>query len=427
VVERQRAVKVLHLSALDSQTGAGIAAARIHEGLRARNVDSRFCVAYSLVGLDSAFTPKITLLGRADRLARRKIDGWLVRLYSPDYDNVLSTGIGGLDIRRIVARVQPDILQLHWIGGNSFSLGSLSGVKVPVVWRLPDMWPFCGLEHYESNPQKYVDSPKFGIRLSRPYFDISEFFRYRKLATYRTIRDMRIVCPSRWLMSEVKRSALLGSRDVSRIPTSCDTASFLPKDRRASRKALGIPVDKFVVLVGATSMRTRWKGLDLFVNAMAQVGRDPSVKSAVGIHVVSFGKDPFQAPELNGLLSIEHFGQVKDRRLMSILYNAADVFVAPSRMENLSNAVLEALSCGTPVVAFNVGGMPDMIEHKSNGFLASPFDTSNLADGIRWAIDRRDDEKIRDAARNKILKEFSLENEINQYIDLYGKLLASTN
>ena len=413
-------MKILHLSALDGQTGAGIAAARIHEGLRASGVESRFCVAYPSIGVEGAFTPKATLLDRADRLTRCAIDNWLVRRYSPGYS---STGIGGLSIRKLVARERPDILQLHWIGGNTFRLGSLSGIQVPVVWRLPDMWPFCGVEHYEPDPQRYVRAPRLAISLSPPFFDVSEFFRYRKLAVYQTIQDLRVVCPSRWTISEVKRSALLGSRDVSHIPTSCDTTLFSLKDRSACRKSLNIPLDKVIVLVGATSMGTNWKGLDLFISAMAQLGKNPGVKRTADIHVLSFGKDPFRASELNGFVSVEHLGLVKDRRLMSILYSAADVFVAPSRMENLSNAVLESLSCGTPVVAFDIGGMPDMIEHKNNGFLALPFDSSQLANGIQWAIDRRGDEEIRQAARNKILKNFSLKSEIDQYIDLYTDCL----
>jgi glycosyltransferase involved in cell wall biosynthesis len=109
---------------------------------------------------------------------------------------------------------------------------------------------------------------------------------------------------------------------------------------------------------------------------------------------------------------------------MSIIYNAADVFVAPSRMENLANTVLESLASGTPVVAFDVGGMPDLIEHKRNGFLAAPFDTVQLAEGIRWAIDQRENNVIREMSRNRIVEEFSLEKEIDQYIDLYDKLIA---
>jgi glycosyltransferase involved in cell wall biosynthesis len=423
-------MKILHLSKHDGEFGAAIAAARIHAGLRARGLVSRFCVTDPLVGLEGAFSPTVTsnLVDRAEEVARRVMDRWLVRRYSggsPGYQSVLSTGIVGFDIRKIVARERPDILQLHWIGGDSFRLGSLSGVRVPVVWRLPDMWPICGLEHYEPDSQRYVEPPRWGIHLSQPFFDSSEFVRYHKQAIYRTIGQMRIVCASRWLMSEVKRSALLGSRDVSQIPTGCDTTLFSPKDRSACRKRLEMSLDKFVVLVGATNMRLHWKGFDLFVDAMAQVARNRESGSAVGLHVASVGEDPFEAPELNALVSIEHFGRVKDRQLMSVLYNAADVFVAPSRMENLSNAVLESLSCGTAVVAFDVGGMRDAIEHKRNGFLASPFDTSRLAEGIRWAINRRNDEEIRDAARHKIQKEFSLKSEIDQFIDLYTRLIAS--
>jgi glycosyltransferase involved in cell wall biosynthesis len=418
-------LKVLHLSALDGQTGAGIAAARIHAGLLARGVDSRFCVAFPSCGLPASFSPEVTLLDRAARIVRGRVDNWILRRHARDYDYVLSTGIVGFDIGRIVARERPDIVQLNWIGGNSFRLGSLSGIRTPVVWRLSDMWPFCGLEHCEPDAELYVEAPRRGAGLLRTRRDGSERVRCRKKAIYRTILELRLVCPSRWLAAETKRSALLGDRPVELIPTSCDTTLFTPKSQSACREVLGMAPDKIVVLVGATSMGTRWKGLDLFFDALAQVATTAADKSGADIQVVTFGKDAFDAPQLNGLVSIEHLGQIRDRRLMSALYNAADVFVAPSRMENLANTVLESLSCGTPVVAFDIGGMPDMIEHKINGFLATPFDTASLAEGINWVIDRRGDGTIRAAARNKVLREFSLDKEIGHYVDLYAKVLAA--
>src|SRR5262249_6839269 len=249
----------------------GIAAARIHEGLRARGVASRFCVTDPLVGLEDAFSPTVTsnFVGRADQVARRAMDRWLLQRYSggsPGYKSVLSTGIVGFDIRRIVARERPDILQLHWIGGNSFRLASMSGVRVPIVWRLADMWPLCGLEHYEPDHQKYVKPPRRWMRMNPIFFDSSEFVRYSKQATYRKITGMKIVCPSRWLMSEAKRSALLRYHDVIRIPTSCDTTLFSLKDRTASRKALGMPLDKFVVLVGRRSIAHRISSASLNVS-----------------------------------------------------------------------------------------------------------------------------------------------------------------
>ena len=125
---------------------------------------------------------------------------------------------------------------------------------------------------------------------------------------------------------------------------------------------------------------------------------------------------------MEGLASVRHMGPIKDRRLMAILYAAADVFVAPSRMENLANTVLESLACGTPVVAFDIGGMPDMIDHKVNGFLAPPFKTGELAEGIRWAQAQRGNDAVRHAARRKILQDFSPAQETDKYIALYDRV-----
>src|SRR5262249_33105401 len=152
-------LKVLHFSALDGETGAGIAAARIHEGLLARGVQSRFCVANPVVGLNNAFTPHITTFGRAARRACHAWDRWMLP-YAAAGDYVLSTGACGFDIGAIVARERPDIVQLHWIGGNTFRLSSMANVDVPAVWRLSDQWPFCGVQHLEPDPETYVNAPR---------------------------------------------------------------------------------------------------------------------------------------------------------------------------------------------------------------------------------------------------------------------------
>ena len=414
-------MKVLHFSALDGQTGAGVAAARIHQGLLARGIDSRFCVVHPAAGLENAFTPTITITGRISRKAQHSLDNWMLRPLATGYDYVLSTGACGFDIGRIVDRECPDIVQLHWIGGNSFRLSSLAGIRKPVVWRLSDQWPFCGVQHLEPDATAYVSKP-----LRNPFWistrkGLSEHVRHRKAAIYEQIDKLVLVCPSRWLASETKTSALLGSRPVELIPTSCDAALFSPKDRNACRAALGLPADKSIVLVGATSMATRWKGFDLFLAAIRQFcERTP----ARAIEILTFGKDAFDAPLPKDLVHVWHLGPVRDRRLMSVLYNAADVFAAPSRMENLANTVLESLACGTPAVAFAIGGMPDMIDHRKNGFLAAPFSTAEFADGIDWALGQRSGENIRMVCRQKVLDGFAIDREVQSYISLYEKLLC---
>jgi glycosyltransferase involved in cell wall biosynthesis len=417
-------LKVLHFSATDGHTGAGGAAARIHQGLLTRGVESRFCVVHPTVGLENSFTPQISLFGRAVRKARRTLDDWMIRRVAKGYDYLLSTGACGFDIAKIVRQERPDIVQLHLMGFNTFRLATLSGIRKPVVWRFPDQWAFCGLPHYEPNPDNYSTPPSSSPIWSGPWTNLSEHVRYRKSKTYSSIDQLVLVCPSGWLAAETKRSALLGKRPIELIPTSCDTTLFSPKDRNVCRTALGLSPDSYIILVGAGSLELRSKGLDLFLEAMANICKQPPAGPA--LEIVTFGKDAFNATRLGDCVHVSHLGHVSDRRLLSIIYNAADVFAAPSRMENLANTVLESLACGTPVIAFDIGGMPDVIEHKVNGYLAPPFNTVAFADGIRWCLAQRDREGIRFACRDKVLQGFSREQEIDRYISLYESLVCGS-
>jgi glycosyltransferase involved in cell wall biosynthesis len=385
-------------------------------------VESRFCVANPVVGLKNAFTPPITILGRAARRGQHALDRWMLRHAAAGYDYVLSTGACGFDIGKIVRAERPDIVQLHWIGGKTFRLWSMANVDIPIVWRLSDQWPFCGVQHLEPDPNTYVNAPRAVSWFNRRR-EVSEYVRHAKQGSYAKVASLTLACPSRWLASETKRSALLGQRPIELIPTSCDTDAFSIKDRNVCRTALGLSPRKHIVLVGATSMATRWKGPDLFVEAIQRLSAESSDPRP--LQVISFGKDAFDARLLSGPVEVTHLGPIKDRRLMSILYGAADVFAAPSRMENLSNAVLEALACGTPVVAFAIGGMPDMIDHQVNGFLAPPFETSEFAEGLRFTLQQRDRSDIRAACRQKVLNSFSREQEIERYVALYRRLLSA--
>lgn len=413
-------MKVLHFSALDGQTGAGVAAARIHQGLLARGVDSRFCVVHPTVGLQNAFTPNVSIANRIARKAQRALDSWMLRPLATGYDYVLSTGACGFDIGKIVDRECPDIVQLHWIAGNSFRLSSLSRIRKPVVWRLSDQWPFCGVQHLEPDPAAYVSPPVRNPLWISTRRGLSEQIRRRKAAIYRHIDRLVLVCPSRWLLAETRRSALLGGRRIERIPTSCDTELFSPRDRGICRSVLGLPADEPILLLGATTISTRWKGADLLADAVINLSGDGAKSQR--LRIVTFGASRLDAPGLTGFADITHFGPVKDRRLMSILYSAADLFCAPSRMENLANTVLESLACGTPVVAFAIGGMPDMIDHGANGYLAPPFDTADFAKGIAWGLAQRGRQDLRDACRKKITEQFSLDQEIEAYLRLYESL-----
>lgn len=407
-------MKILHFSADNSNNGAGYAAARIHRGLLQREINSRFCAHFLTAPLEHAFTPAVSL-ARAVRLkATRTIDRQLARGAVKTNVPVLTSGLVGHDMGKIIAAEQPDVVQLHWICGGSFRLTSLAGNRVPIVWRLADMWAFCALDHYTDDATRYASAAAPAAR--SPF---EKLVWSAKKRTYARLGALVVACPSKWMATEARRSELLGERPIVVVPTGCDTDEFRPRDRAQCRSVLDLPPDEPIILVGAADLSSLWKGADLAVDALAKVaanrprGQPP--------RIVSFGFSPLES--LRGTrLAQTHFGSVLDRRLMALLYNAADVFVAPSRMENLANTVLESLSCGTPVVAFDIGGMPDAIDHQRNGYLARPFDTGDLAHGIDWVLECPDPAQLRATARRKIVDGFSLAQEIDGYERIYKEL-----
>ncbi len=416
-------MKITHFSAAHEGTGAANAATRIHRECLRLGMRSRMWVTQP-----GSEEPEVRVLrrrgGLAGRLCERFERQWETRLLADVQarsDYVLSTGRFGHDAARVARADAPDLVQLHWIAGGSFRLARLPGIAVPIVWRLPDMWPFCGVEHLMEDSRRFTEgySPA-----NRPAdltgTDISAWAWENKRRTYAHLRSLTIVTPSRWLADCVRRSALLRDRNVVVIKTGCDTSTFRPREQAACRHVLDLPADRRIILAGATCMKTRWKGGDLLVQAINQLAGSATTP----FELVLFGQGG-EAIQQQVKCPVRCLGKVKSEQLMAALYAAADVFVAPSRMENMANTVLEAMACGAPCVAFDIGGMPDMIEPGVNGELAKAFDTGELAHGIR-AILNQPAPARRAAARRKIELEFSVAEQGRQYHALYQSLLPAS-
>ena len=116
-------------------------------------------------------------------------------------------------------------------------------------------------------------------------------------------------------------------------------------------------------------------------------------------------------------------GSLHDDVSLVTLYSAVDVMIVPSLQENLSNAIMESLSCGTPIVSFDIGGNSDMIEHKLNGYLAKPFESKDLAHGIEWVLNNPNYDELCVNAREKVLKEFDSVVVARKYVELYEEML----
>ncbi len=199
------------------------------------------------------------------------------------------------------------------------------------------------------------------------------------------------------------------------IPNGLDLQKFKPIDKSKAKEDLNLPVDKNLILFGAmNSIKDKRKGFQYLKSAINVLSEDLDFEAIV---FGNSGKDS----QLN--IPINYMGNFPDNMLTK-LYSAADVFVAPSVQDNLPNTVMESLACGTPSVAFDIGGMSDMIEHKLTGYLAQPFDAEDLAKGITWVIeDEKRWQALSHQARQKVEDEFTMESVAQRYAELYMKVL----
>jgi glycosyltransferase involved in cell wall biosynthesis len=411
-------MKILHLSTYDTHGGAARATHRIHTALRQAGIDSsmmtaekwgrdptvlRFPVRFS--GTKRRWAEKILCLQHASKQVLRSM-------------NIFPSGL-----HQQVNQSDADLVHLHWIHDEMISISEIARISKPIVWTLHDMWAFCGTEHYEelNNPGRYIQGY---TKDNRPENhggpDIDAWAWHRKKHCLKPL-NIHFVTPSRWLAACVKNSALFSGHRVTTIGNCLDTDVFSPVDCRLARKLLGLPADRKLLLFGAAfSIGNMRKGYDLLHETLERLA---GWSHKGDCEAVVFGDNQVSAGNLP--LKTHFVGRIKHDALMALFYSAADVFVAPSRQDNLPNTVLEALACGLPCVAFRVGGLGDLVDHRQNGYLAKPFDTGELARGIQWLLE--DEERLvrfGTAARNKVENSFSRSRIASQHIRLYKKVLA---
>jgi glycosyltransferase involved in cell wall biosynthesis len=290
----------------------------------------------------------------------------------------------------------------------------------PIVWTLHDSWPFCGVCHYFADCNRYEsecgDCP---LLHSSKKKDLSYKVWKTKMQTYKQL-DLHIVAPSQWLGLCAKHSSLFGQFPVSVIPNCIDTDVFYPQNNNKISPRWDaiekIKAEKKIVLYGAmNALKDKRKG---FKNLLAALQMIDKIGANNNIQLVVFGSDK-TGLILNTKIPIEYVGYLTNTDEIVSLFSLSDVMVVPSLDENLSCAIMESLSCQTPVVAFNIGGNSDMIDHQINGYLAKEHDDSDLARGILWCLANNEGNHLGIAGRKKVIEKFSPEVVGKQYLDLY--------
>lgn len=405
-------LKCLHINATDVQGGAARAAYRIHCCLLEAGVISG-------MGVDRRYTDDPTVQGpislarRLSVVLRPRLGALFARSLVTQNSIIHSPALLSSRWPSRLNRSDAAVVNLHWLGAEMMSVADIARIRKPIVWTLHDMWAFCGAEHYSEDDRWRVGYRRDNRPAHESGFDLNRWVWNRKRRLWRI--PMHIVTPSRWLADCVRESALMGEWPVTVVPNAIDVDTWTPIEQGLARELLRLPKDRPLLVFGAMGGgRDPRKGFDLLRKAL------PALKAELPeLELVVFGqRAPREMVELG--FPCHYTGHLHDDISLRLWYSAADVFVLPSRQDNLPNTALEAHACGTPMVAFDIGGLADIVSHRHTGYLAEPFDTEDLAAGIHWVLS--DSERLAMLGRNaraRAVERFAYPVVAAQYRSVY--------
>lgn len=412
-------MRPLLLSTYDRGGGAALAALRLHRGLRAAGADSQMLVQFrsghdiGTIGPRNSLDHLRAAMGAIAE--RQRLRNYTLRSkdFSPHW---LSSGVPGR-----VRALAPDVVHLHWVSYGQLSIEDIARLNAPIVWTMHDMWPFTGGCHYSAGCARFLEScgacPALSSNTQR---DLSRTIWQRKKSAWDRL-NMQIVAPSRWLADCARKSSLFNGRDVTVIPNMLDTDLFKPNDQVMMRRLFNLPEGKRLVLFGAVqSLITDRKGAKHLLAALEQL----RTLTQEPVELVVFG----QSGPVAGIdfpLPVHYMGSFADETSLAALYSAVDLVVTPSMEDNLPNVAMEALACGRPCVAFDIGGLPDLIEHERSGYLAWPGDAEDLARGMLYCLDALRWPDLSRAARANVLASYAPNIVIGQHVALYERLIKT--
>ncbi|MGI9436523.1 MAG: glycosyltransferase family 4 protein [Geminicoccaceae bacterium] len=422
--DSSRRLRVTHFCQNDQIGGGPLASYRLHRALLGQGVDSRMLVMKTHRDDPTVETMGHAGLGRIIETPARIVDRLPLRAYSRRTRDVIwSPGwfsmAGTLSCRAID---RADLLSLYWINGGFLSIsaiGRLLRLGKPVVWRLSDLWPFTGGCHHAGGCRGYEHicgrCPQLG---SRSEIDLAT--RLQQAKTRWPTERLVVVSPSRWLGNLAGNSAVFADCRIEQIATGIDIETFTPRNRADARRVLGLPPDRTLVLFGANNgVRNPKKGFPLLIEALEQLS---ALGKADDVDLVVFGQK--EQPLLPLALPIHMMGTIYSESTKALLFSAADIFATPSLEENLPNTVIEAMACGTPTVAFDVGGTNELIEHKSNGYLAKAGDSADFCQGLAFLLkEPHDMMDVGERARRFIVDNHNGRDAASRYLSLYTDLL----
>ena len=430
-------LNVTQLGFSDKIGGAAIASLRLNEALNQNNsldVSSSLRVSSKITNITEVHelfnSPLLKFWNkRLPSLNQKLILNFKSKYNSYNNYALLPTGL--YSHIKSYLRTKTDIVNMHWLGSNMLSIWEIGMLPSNILWTMHDQWAFCGGEHYDTNSIMGSDKDGVSSRFARSYtaksrsttesgFDINRLCWNLKKRFWTNFNPM-IICPSNWMKSCVEKSVLFEASKIRVIPNCIDTNKWLAIDKSLARNLLGLQQEAKILLFGAFSdLSDKRKGGDLLIASINHLIATNNYRSNVQLLV--FG--PSSRVMSRNLKCPVHFlGHLDNDISLIAAYSAADVVLLPSRLDNLPNVGLEAFSCSTPLVAFNSGGVVDIVDDMMDGRISPDFSPISFSACISWCIDDPDRLfRLGINARKKAVSKWSYNRISNLYFEAYSDL-----
>lgn len=412
-------MKVRHLTRTDGMGGADRAALRLHEAMRAAGVDSHLVVQEKYADGQDVHGPVGNVAKAVSRL-RPYLDSlplWVrgLRPRTPFNVQWMSTPM------RHIRDVAAEVTHLHYVTDGFVRIEDLPQLGRPIVWTLHDMWPFTGGCHYTGGCTRVAQECGRCPQLnSEKDHDLSWRGWRRKRSAFAAAHPV-FVASSRWTLNQARQSSLLKDAHIEHIPNGIDLRTFSPMARKLTRERLGLPVKgRIILFLQSGHGRDPRKGGSYLLEALRHV---TALGGAKDLTLLTMGGFRPTADELQGVAGL-HVPRVRDEISLSLYYAAADVTAVPSVEDALPNVAMESMACGTPCIGFTIGGMPELIRHAVDGYLAVERDATDLARGLDFVLgDEGRHATLASEARQSAVEKFDRSLMVDRHLRLYQRLL----
>ena len=411
-------MKVVHVSSSDRNGGACIAGYRQHRALCEAGVDSEMLVLRKETIDDSVnrFEPSSNLASRARRAVHRMTTSVTRRMWGLNSEFNESRGAYAKSVASSISAADVVNLQ-HTSGFVDYTefVANLSP-SIPLVITLHDFSAITGGCYYPGTCHRFEAECKECPLLKRhSSFDLAALGASRRNRAYRSRsrKSLRFVADSSWLGTKAKSSSLCSAFDVDVIHYGVDTGIFTPIDRQLARTALGLSHDRLIIGFSAANVANPRKGMAYLLAALKGLRGDPML--------LCWGHS--YPTELQSFSHI-HLGNQSSEQILALAYSAADLCAVPSLEEAFGQTALESLACGTPAVAFNAGGLTDIVIHERTGLVVEVGNTDELRIAIeRLASDAALRNQLGQNGRALVEREYSFARNANEYLRVYQELI----